>query len=508
MKIFSIFILAAGLFAQAPLPSPQQGGGSGSSGTGTVTTVSVTTANGVSGSVANPTTTPAITLTLGAITPTSVTTTGGVTAGALELPQGTLPSVGSNSVQFTAPTSVGTSYQFVVPGASGTGFLFDTASANVDTLSRISSTGTGNVVLATSPTMVAPALGAATATTINKVTITAPATGSTLTIPDGVTMTGPSSSATVATLGLTNTLTGRQDASGAASTAPIKTGTSLPGTCAVGDLYFKSDATAGQNIYECQSTNTWTQQLNSGGGGGGTVTTVSVTTANGVSGSVANATTTPAITLTLGAITPTTSSSSGTGADQMAAGTTAQQPGSPANAMYRYNSTFNYVEAYQNGVWKPINGSATICSSGVETATTSSTSEASLTNCTIPAGIMRANDSLQIYVLYKFAGATSTRTPTVRYSATQGDTSGGMALTVTAASSNTTVSFGQSVNVFNANSTSAQVGSFALGNSTAAVVTGAINTANASYVNFNCLVANAADSCRVEAYRVVLTSPL
>lgn len=43
---------------------------------GTVTTVSVTTANGVSGSVATATSTPAITLTLGAITPTSVTATG------------------------------------------------------------------------------------------------------------------------------------------------------------------------------------------------------------------------------------------------------------------------------------------------------------------------------------------------------------------------------------------------------------------------------------------------
>jgi hypothetical protein len=40
------------------------------------------------------------------------------------------------------------------------------------------------------------------------------------------------------------------------------------------------------------------------GGGAGTVTTVSVATANGVSGSVATATTTPAITLTLGDITP------------------------------------------------------------------------------------------------------------------------------------------------------------------------------------------------------------
>lgn len=47
---------------------------------GTVTSVSVTTANGVSGSVANPTTTPAITLTLAAITPTTVTASGTVSS--------------------------------------------------------------------------------------------------------------------------------------------------------------------------------------------------------------------------------------------------------------------------------------------------------------------------------------------------------------------------------------------------------------------------------------------
>ncbi len=47
-------------------------------------------------------------------------------------------------------------------------------------------------------------------------------------------------------------------------------------------------------------------------GGTGTVTSVSVVTANGISGSVATATTTPAITLTLGAITPTSVSASGT----------------------------------------------------------------------------------------------------------------------------------------------------------------------------------------------------
>ena len=51
----------------------------GAGGSGTVTSVSVSTANGVSGTVANATTTPAITLTLGAITPSSVAATGTVT---------------------------------------------------------------------------------------------------------------------------------------------------------------------------------------------------------------------------------------------------------------------------------------------------------------------------------------------------------------------------------------------------------------------------------------------
>lgn len=46
-------------------------------------------------------------------------------------------------------------------------------------------TASTNLVYSTSPTLVTPVLGAATATTVNKVTITQPATGSTLTIVDG-----------------------------------------------------------------------------------------------------------------------------------------------------------------------------------------------------------------------------------------------------------------------------------------------------------------------------------
>lgn len=53
-------------------------------------------------------------------------------------------------------------------------------------------TGSGPLVFATSPTLTTPTLGVASATSINKLTLTQPATGSTLTLSDGVTLTVPS----------------------------------------------------------------------------------------------------------------------------------------------------------------------------------------------------------------------------------------------------------------------------------------------------------------------------
>jgi len=50
-------------------------------------------------------------------------------------------------------------------------------------------TGSGSLVFATSPSLTTPSLGVASATSINKVTITAPATAATLTIADGKTLT-------------------------------------------------------------------------------------------------------------------------------------------------------------------------------------------------------------------------------------------------------------------------------------------------------------------------------
>lgn len=54
------------------------------------------------------------------------------------------------------------------------------------------------------------------------------------------------------------------DFSNAVSTKPAKAGTVLPAVCASGEVFFLSNAPAGQNLYGCTSTNTWTQQ--SGGG--------------------------------------------------------------------------------------------------------------------------------------------------------------------------------------------------------------------------------------------------
>ena len=71
--------------------------------------------------------------------------------------------------------------------------LYDAAGAaaavTLTTLGGTAPTGTGAVVRATGASLVTPALGVAAATTINKVTLTAPATGSTLTIADGKTAT-------------------------------------------------------------------------------------------------------------------------------------------------------------------------------------------------------------------------------------------------------------------------------------------------------------------------------
>ncbi len=54
-------------------------------------------------------------------------------------------------------------------------------------------------------------------------------------------------------------ITGSWDASDAVTTKPAKAGTTLPATCSTNEVFFKSDAAAGKNLYACTAANTWTQ---------------------------------------------------------------------------------------------------------------------------------------------------------------------------------------------------------------------------------------------------------
>lgn len=82
----------------------------------------------------------------------------------------------------------------------------------------------------------------------------------------------------------TNTLTGAWIANGASRTAPNKSGTSLPGTCTVGDTFQDTDAAAASQFLVCTSTNTWTAQ----GGGGVSLGTSAFVAPVGVMGAAAS----------------------------------------------------------------------------------------------------------------------------------------------------------------------------------------------------------------------------
>jgi hypothetical protein len=58
------------------------------------------------------------------------------------------------------------------------------------------------------------------------------------------------------------------DFSAAPETRPVKTGSALPATCNLGDMYFLTTAPAGANLYACVSVNTWSLQSGAGGPGG------------------------------------------------------------------------------------------------------------------------------------------------------------------------------------------------------------------------------------------------
>jgi len=131
-------------------------------------------------------------------------------------------------------------------GGSATAITSTTTGTGVVSALGQNVTGSGGIVLATSPSLTTPTLGVASATSINKVALTAPATGSTLTIADGKTltvnntitlsgtdstvMTFPSTSQTIAGLGVAQTFTATNTFSQVNYTVNTVTVTSNAGT--------------------------------------------------------------------------------------------------------------------------------------------------------------------------------------------------------------------------------------------------------------------------------------
>jgi hypothetical protein len=215
--------------AQAALNAllPSQAGASGknlqSDGTnvsfvadagGTVTSVSVSTANGVSGTVATSTTTPAISLTLGAITPTSVGASGSVTGSNLS---GT--NTGDQTITLTGDVTGSGTGSFATAIASGvivnadinaSAAIDDTKLATIATALKVSNSATtaasantasaivardasGNFTAGTiTANLTGNVSGSSGSTTGNAATATALATGRTIAITGDLAYTSPS----------------------------------------------------------------------------------------------------------------------------------------------------------------------------------------------------------------------------------------------------------------------------------------------------------------------------
>ena len=96
---------------------------------------------------------------------------------------------GINSSLTTDTTSGSTGSIFTAGGVGIAKALFVGTTLNYGGVTLSASvTGTGKMVLDNTPTLITPVLGVATATSINKVAFTAPATAATLTIADGATL--------------------------------------------------------------------------------------------------------------------------------------------------------------------------------------------------------------------------------------------------------------------------------------------------------------------------------
>jgi hypothetical protein len=133
------------------------------------------------------------------------------------------------------------------PTGTGTGAYYLPVWTSTTALGSLSSKGTANQPLLSGGTSANPSWAA--------YTLASPSTSGNIMKSDGTNWTS-SNTLSVSALDL------------GSATLEIPNSTSLPVTCTVGQIYMDTDATSGQRIYGCESTNSWVLQGGTGGGSG------------------------------------------------------------------------------------------------------------------------------------------------------------------------------------------------------------------------------------------------
>lgn len=137
--------------------------------------------------------------------------------------------IGTNDTKFATPKAIeDSSVAFTTDKLSN--FAATTSAELAGVISD--ETGSGKLVFDTSPTLVTPTLGVASATSVNKVAITAPTTSATITVADGKTFTNSNTLTLTATDGSTLAIGTGGTLGTAAYTASTAYATSAQGTTA------------------------------------------------------------------------------------------------------------------------------------------------------------------------------------------------------------------------------------------------------------------------------------
>ena len=231
-------------------------------------------------------------------------------------------------------------------------------------------TGNGFAVFSITPTLTTPIIGVATATSVNKLTITPPATSATLTVADGKTLTAsktitltsagdssiitlPNTTDTVIGLLSSPTLTGTWNFGG--GTVEVPNSDTLPGTCVVGQFYMDTNATTGQRFYACETTDSWVLQGDGGSGGtpGGSDTYVQYNKAGVLAGDLGMVYNDATDILSL------VGGLNYTGVNPYINISRATDPGAPAEGDTWYNSTGHVLKYRDNSAVRTVPSAAT-----------------------------------------------------------------------------------------------------------------------------------------------------